>query len=150
MTLTWSCDHPTKTNSYKEIHFSCFHRSPFLRTLLPVFITENSVCWLHNKKPSIKSPQSLWLGLIGTPVVNCHYCPLQVNSGYTSSIYERNKPLSSLFTQLKYDTHIYIQKYFLSKDRGPIKAPRLSPGLMKLQCIQRLSFVWIFLFYISS
>ena len=54
------------------------------------------ICWLLNKSMNIKSPKSFCLGMIGTPEVDCHCNPLEVNSGYTGSIWERIKPLSSL------------------------------------------------------
>ena len=72
------------------------------------------------------SPKSLWFGEIGTLEVDCHYNPLEVNSGYTGSIWERIKPLSSLWytTNIRY-TCLCIQNYFSSEDIELIKAPKI-------------------------
>ena len=62
--------------------------------------------------------------MIGTPEVDRHCNPLEVNSGYTGSIWGRIRPL-------RYKTH---------------QSPYSPTGIMKLHISQRSSLILVFFF----
>ena len=55
VTRMWSRDHPTKTNSYKEIHFSCFPPSPIAKEPRSLFSSQQT-----------QIQQRLWFPLYST------------------------------------------------------------------------------------